>query len=97
MNVAEATKIKPAMSAEDWAARSPIIDGEMTWVDDDGSPVVWTPAERHGLAARCMLGQPFGFTREQVQLLRDSVDWPDDDDPLLRLADILESYLPPES
>ena len=34
--------------------------------------------ERHALAARCLYGQPFGFTLEdvrQLRIMRDSAEW----------------------
>lgn len=58
--------------------------------------------ECHAVAALALYGQPFGFTREDVKLLRDEAEgeWNgeqmDVGRRLLRLADRIEALLPPE-
>jgi hypothetical protein len=73
-------EIRPALSAEQWAAReweTALYDedgyqrDEMSVSLDDtilevnGSPVFYEP-HRHPLAALALHGMPFGFTREDV-------------------------------
>ena len=63
-------KIEPALTAEEWAhvAPLPAVGVELVWPDAVGR------AERvvgaHAAAALALYGQPFGFTREDVALLR---------------------------
>lgn len=63
---------------------------------------------RQGLAAFCLYGQPFGFTREDVKVLKEVAEYETNlayDDlrhadawvaPMLLLADRIEALLPPE-
>jgi hypothetical protein len=75
----------------------------------DNSPCYLPPEGRHGLAARCLHGQPFGFTREDVVRCRraahaaegrhdQSGEWADYEDmeAWASLADRIEALLPPE-
>lgn len=69
-------------------------EGTIATVDnEDGS--------RHALAALCLHGQPFGFTREDVELLRavaDAIQYDPTEDRVLRsLAKRIEALLPPET
>ena len=66
-------EIKPALTP-DWWERIP--DGGVEpkplgndWMALDGWPVKLT---RHALAALCLYGKPFGFTPEDVELLRNA-------------------------
>lgn len=87
-------KIKPALTAEGWARSELLIDPE-----DD-------PKHRHQYAALALHGQPFGFTREDVENVRDTVSaiWssvPSDaaapwGRAMESLADRIEALLPPE-
>lgn len=87
--------MKPALTAEEWAGVIPsdkegIIHGYLRLED------------KHGMAAQCLHDQPFGFTREDVELLMDEVaqlkgefpasDWM----RFWKLADRIEALLPPE-
>jgi len=64
------------------------------------------PEFRHGVAAQCLYGQPFGFTREDVTFLRDHAKEMEgefglgDNAPMLvslrSLAARIEALLPPE-
>jgi hypothetical protein len=59
---------------------------------------------RHALAALALHNQPFGFTREDVKMLRESQIWADSTDLRVNgepadfedLADRIEALLPPE-
>lgn len=53
------------------------------------------PERRHTLAALALYGQPFGFTREDVEMLRSAAEIPGRDD-LHDLAARIEALLPPE-
>ena len=93
-------KIEPALTAEEWAR---IHAGE--WHEE-----VLADLDRHSAHARAALalhGQPFGFTREDVELLRKIGPFVDrqiiDRDAgayewlgaLMPLADRIEALLPP--
>ena len=56
------------------------------------------PEASHGTAAECLYGQPFGFTWEDVALLREegSVGYPETGLRLRDLADRIEALLAPE-
>lgn len=86
--------MKPALSPQEWATGT---DMDFDYALHHG--------RRHGIAARLLYGQPFGFTREDVKLLRDpwhvpysDTDEPNDPLPDFRgLADRIEALLPPEA
>lgn len=89
--------IEPALTAEEWAA-SPNFDNPEDFDRYGGT--------RHALAALALNGQPFGFTHEEVELLRAAAESEavGIDDPVERaragadfnrLADKLEALLPP--
>jgi len=91
--------IKPALTREEWA--------HVTQETHEQADAFWENAwgeqcERHETAARALLGQPFGFTREDVQLLRDiegdlnHMHWGTREVKVMRLADRIEALLPPE-
>lgn len=103
-------RIKPAMSAEEWEHRG--APGA-AWIDERGDLLQAhdeydAPIERrHALAALALYGQPFGFTRADVNLLedvarRDEGEYgPDEGDPgyptaLRDLADRIAALLPSE-
>lgn len=55
------------------------------------------PERRHTLAALALHGQPFGFTREDVEALRNLVaDLHPNSEPFHSLAARIEALLPPE-
>lgn len=69
-------KIEPALTPDQWGKL--MLDAD-AWVghDDDPEPGAifiagdWkSPEERHAIAALCLHGQPFGVTREDVEMLR---------------------------
>lgn len=104
--------IKPALSAEEWKwsgfrpKRWP--DEFEPYIAHTGDEVVVVPRpaavgpeQRHVLAALCLHGQPFGFTREDVEIVTSGAlmfrDGTDSRIDLLALADRIESLLPPET
>ena len=106
--------IKPALTPEEW----PEVPERRVWVrtighgGDEITPIVEggvvngyavATHARHALAARCLHGQPFGFTREDVDALRTMVSayrkrFGDAEliDRLASLAARIEALLPPE-
>ena len=88
--------MKPALTPEEWAHRE-------KW----GAIAVGSASDPrpHALAALALHGQPFGFTREDVEWLREMVD--SDTNPetapvefnamCLSLAARIEALLPPEA
>lgn len=95
-------EIKPAMSAEEWQrkqSRDAWInpeDGQLYVGDDEWE---WRPViaqDRHALAALALHGRPFGFTREDVTLLREAADVSASARALLNLTDRIAALLPPE-
>ena len=106
-------KIQPALAPEDWAKRKvpdeyavirePLWDGEAdSEVFADGH---FTGQDRHALAALALHGQPFGFTRNDVEALRAILPAPGETwhdaygrrEELASLADRIEALLPPDS
>lgn len=112
--------IKPALTPQQWADLngSCYFVGSSEFVYEDGEledgisisaatvHVDLPKDDRHGIAALCLHGQPFGFTREDVRRLR---EYPDLYGGLQRtcveaewqqfvdsLADRTEALLPPE-
>jgi hypothetical protein len=72
-------KIEPALAPEEWASgmadREVMIFGERYGLKsglvlDDGEAVGVSGRDRHAVAAFALYGQPYGFTWEDVQLLR---------------------------
>lgn len=100
-------KIEPALTAEEWAAHDPgafaqSLSLALPLFDSEGD------LTSHGLAARALYGQPFGFTREDLAVLLEatgavqySEELPLYDDHYLlvalrSLAARIEALLPPE-
>ena len=86
--------IRPALTPEEWRE----------WLDYVAvAGVEFRGDERRKLAAYLLEGQKFGFTREDVKLLRDEAEgeWNGDQMPvgrqLLKLAARIEALLPPEA
>ena len=107
--------MEPALSAEDWAEwyASDSDDGTIQESWHHSSPLraagqVTTGTEQ-AVAALCLHGQPFGFTREDVELLHQAAGdaesearpYPDGcaeaRAPFDNLADRIEALLPPEA
>lgn len=99
-------KIKPALAPQEWAKELAVpasATGRGLQMADDGKTVVVEPArwERaHAVAALCLYGQPFGFTHDDVRLLRNAAaEWAMVSPPAiaaLNLADRIAALLPPE-
>jgi hypothetical protein len=71
------SEIKPALTADDWesAQRGAIIlpVGQRLPVAEVDTPDEWY-GKPHEIAALCLYGQTFGFTREDLRQLRDAID-----------------------
>lgn len=107
--------MKPALTAEEWGkqhAERPAL--EVDWSGDrvvDIGNNAWDTTsgheggDRHAIAAACLYGQPFGFTWEDVRILR---GWAETEaefdvslgerpcDRMANLADRIAALLPPE-
>lgn len=81
---------KPALTAEEWARKPNTMDFHPLF-------------DQHKIAAVALYGQPFGFTRRDVEILRRCetilLDWEERDDEaekhVQELADRIEALLPP--
>ncbi len=98
-------EIKPALTAREWESH---IVGDHAH-EQKGKVYVYSycgglpyaedvEVDRHGLAALCLHGQPFGFTRSDVHWLRKYVNMegPSHHAQFMSLADRIEALLPPE-
>lgn len=73
--------LKPALKPEDWASRgvmfgsrgAAVLRGSTLTVGWDSEGVSMEGRERHALAALALHGQPFGFTWEMVDALREAL------------------------
>lgn len=90
--------IKPAMPEEEWAAqlvRTPAERHEVLMhAKNEADAEGWLTI--HGLAALALYNKPYGFTREDVQLLHNSIASMGRHNELGNLADRIEALLPPE-
>jgi len=101
--------MKPALTKEEWEEkethRQDGYAGARLVEKEDESCVetgyrdfyygdAYVGQERHGLAALCLHNQPFGFTREDVKLLRAFANLCTSD--FRNLADRISALLPPE-
>lgn len=102
--------IKPALTPEEWAKTPKVlakveIDPPLQFIGT-GKVEDYPARTIHAMAALLLRGQPFGFTREDVRLLREAIqtcesEWRmgdvEGDVAILRsLAGRLEALLPPE-
>jgi len=91
--------MKPALTKEEWKTflryckRADAGKREGGW-QKIGFMAPFFPHEPHKLAALCLHNQPFGFTREDVKLLRAFANLCTSD--FRNLADRIEALLPPE-
>lgn len=100
------SEIKPALTPEEWRKKATgdgdtgdtmILDGFVAVVMDFTRFI--EVLDRHGTAALCLHGQPFGFTREDVLLCRGQLHHPESAEIwelLHSLADRIEALLPPK-
>jgi hypothetical protein len=65
------TPIEPALTAEEWAhPPQPKALDWACWEVFIGAGESLNNVTRHGLAALCLYGQPFGFTHEELEAVR---------------------------
>ncbi len=114
---AETPSVSPALTHEEWFPKASAdwtptgprcsdamgdfwIEGGAIWraVEGEGEQMVDNP---HGLAALCLYGQAFGFTREDVDLLNKAIlqyHWREKPAiGLQSLASRIAALLPPET
>ncbi len=90
--------MKPALTAEEWAALNPNWFQEGRFSGDN----YMTYDQRHEMAAKCLQYMPFGFTRDDVRELRETAESSvpsfsvDERNAVLSIADRIEALLPPE-
>ena len=92
-----APMIRPALTLEEWEHADKLCfqGGEPHLAIRDiprGVTDPDIPVGSHALAALCLYGEPFGFTREDVRILRAAACI----DDMVGLADRIEALLPPE-
>lgn len=68
-------EIKPALTASEWtqhlSGNSGDVDDAVEWASRKVAETIMSSGpNRHALAALCLYGQPFGFTREDIEMLR---------------------------
>lgn len=94
--------VAPAMTADEWewqfSERNVSVTARMREAVEAGAA-----GHRHALAALALFGQPFGFTRKDVEFLRAVASdyetprgYGDVGETLLILAARIESLFPPE-
>jgi len=99
--------IESALTAEEWAGLEFKFDngdsvrvgnrGLQLW-DGEDQTFQWLGYEEHKLAALALYGQPFGFTREDVEILRGLDRYSDVyDERLYGFISRIEALLPPEA
>jgi hypothetical protein len=88
--------ITPALTPDEWGAA--LCRGDFAYFADTED------VSQHGKAALCLYGPPFGFTHEDVELLRSiardrvlrvAMEGPQPDEQLRLLADRIAALLPP--
>ena len=100
-------KITPALTPEEWAILAKLSDegNQQFRLRDDSVEIYRIPLireeSRHAVAALCLHGQPFGFTREDVKLLGEvgQNEWLQPDDMWERVRSLsarISALLPPE-
>lgn len=92
-------QIKPALSATEWASwRRGVMNSDL--LEFSAEDIGGNEYRRHAVAALALYGQSYGFTQDDVQLLRGIAAghelimgrWPRAAD----LADRIQALLPPE-
>ena len=93
--------MKPAMTREEWEHWEELIQMEM--YDEARDDAVENLCANWGnpqqIAAKCLHGQPFGFTREDVKLIRDAAKFiavRSESAYFESIADRIEALLPPK-
>jgi hypothetical protein len=94
----------PALAPEGWAdalEHPREVDMVVGWATSEAQGFTYRGDHRHGLSALCLYGQPYGFTRADLDALR-SVCRQNPDNlpgyglPLVELASKIAALLPPE-
>jgi hypothetical protein len=91
-------RIEPALTPEEWAEWQAHPDSalRLSCAASEAS----LDLDTHGLAALCLYQQPFGFTREDVEILTRCADsdgtYEEDVEPLRDLTARIAALLPPE-
>ena len=106
--MAETEQVRPALTPRQWEDPGRLyplsayvaLDGNLYLYDSEDEQ---RPEERHTLAAIALYGQPFGFSHEDAESLREaasflrrvgnSVGWAN---KLDSIADRIQALLPPE-
>ena len=95
--MAMSEKIEPALTAEEWRRALANVFEKSRLLAASCDPV---KGNDHKRAALSLHDKPFGFTHEDVDLLR-ALIWPEKPSPLKdhfeSLADRIEALLPPDS
>lgn len=67
--------ISPALTPQEWRESQATVRGPLDDImtDDDGYIRPLKPDRLHAIAAVALYGQPFGFTREELDALRQHV------------------------
>ena len=96
--------IKPALTPEEWADPEHNVRRDGFWLYEPGQMCLVVGADkkgvsieelRHAVAALTLYGQPFGFTREHVTILRTcALEF--SEYGLHDIADRIAALLPPE-
>jgi hypothetical protein len=97
---------EPALTPDEWRIvrlwrAGKMVGGKVRGAIDG----LWSPEIRHAVAAQCLYGEPFGFTREDAAQVRYFATWASNrelvtderQDHLHRIADKLAALLPPEA
>lgn len=94
------TTAPPALTPAEWRTETAMIrdeetpqgygfiqGGECFHIRTEERGVFLSSEKRHALAALCLHGQPFGFTQQDVQRLREKVDHAEADQENMALAE----------
>ena len=104
------SEIRPALTKEEWKASQVMRadDNLVIWpnqsgrfvldLQHSGAPSFPSPEARHAIAALALHGQAYGFTHDDVAMLRTFASPPGLPSyrPLMHLAARIEALLPPE-
>lgn len=91
---------QPALTAEEWRLLKLWTAGKMPGGKVRGMVVLDLPdSHRHGAAACALYGEPYGFTQEDVEALRDAffvlTEHGGDSGSIGHIADRIAALLPP--
>lgn len=93
--------VKPALTPDEWANElseaGTLLAARLEWAGDEAG--IDDGLSRHALAALCLHGQTFGFTRADTEALESMMRYDATPDEVARcrsLASRLSALLPPE-